>query len=606
VLLAGVCGAQSCVAQAPTKPATAPFEIVKSRTDIDVNADGSYVEATEAALRVLDSRGLKALQQTTLAYTEGLQSLEIGSAYTQKANGEKIEVPRDQILRGYGATSKPGFEDVKTLTIVYPKLEIGDEVVLITLMKQRQPLFAGAFAERHEFSRAVGAHDVELTLTAPQDRFPLRVEATGLEGGQRENFAGKYRWVWQYRNDSPVADALGSVMAADNRPHVNVSSFSGYEAVGRAYGEHFAGKADVSPDIRALADRLTTGLTDHRTEAKALYDWVSTNISYVNIVLGAGGFTPHAADDVLRVRYGDCKDHVMLLEALLAAKGIASQPALIAAGGAYILPDVPSPFYFNHVITYVPEWRLFLDSTAHYAPFEILPVEDQDRPVLLIPGGEISATPNAMTSERAEVTVKFAADGTAEGQSRLSATSGGGIIERAMIDAIPPEREKDFFQFGLGAGSETTIDRGNLQSLSDPFTFAVHYRVPNAANFPGPGAIASSTAFGPFAAGGFIVGALPPSRDTAYLCPSMDVREDNTFELPPGVVVTSVPKPASILFEGTDFEMRYTLKDTHTVVGNATLRATHPRAFCTPEYYNRVRGELARIAASLRGQILYK
>ena len=105
-------------------------------------------------------------------------------------------------------------------------------------------------------------------------------------------------------------------------------------------------------------------------------------------MLGAGGFTPHAATDVLALHYGDCKDHVMLLEALLAARGIVSNPALIAAGGAYVLPDGPSPFYFNHLITYVPEFRLFLDSTAHYAPFGVLPLPDADRPTSCsLPGG---------------------------------------------------------------------------------------------------------------------------------------------------------------------------------------------------------------------------
>ena len=67
VALSAVWFAGVAVAQMQPSPPTAPFEIVKSRTDIDVSADGSYVEATELALRVLDSRGQKALQQTTLA-----------------------------------------------------------------------------------------------------------------------------------------------------------------------------------------------------------------------------------------------------------------------------------------------------------------------------------------------------------------------------------------------------------------------------------------------------------------------------------------------------------------------------------------------------------
>jgi hypothetical protein len=587
----------------------APFEIVRSRIDIDVNADGSFAEADEAAYRVLDSRGQKMLQQTTLSYTEYLQSLEVGAAYTLKANGERIPVVDDQMLRGSGATSAPGFDDVKTLTIVFPKLAIGDEVVLATLLKQKVPLFAGEFAARRDFARAVKTDDVQFTLTSPQNAIPLKIEATGVDGGQREEFAGKYRWVWRFHNVTPIIDALDSVVASDDQPHVIASSFPGYESVGRAYADHFEGKSAIAPEIRSLADRLTKGLADRRAQAQALYDWVSTNISYVNIVLGAGGFTPHTASDVLTTRYGDCKDHVMLLQALLAAKEIPSNPALIAAGGAYVLPDVPSAFYFNHLITYVPEFRTFLDSTARYAPFGVLPFADEDRPVVLVPSGEISATPKASsdgTGEHAIVSVKFDSDGTAEGESHFTASGESAFKERAMIDLIPPDREKELFQFALGPGSDANVDRGNLESLSDPFTYSIRYRVPNAANFSAPGAISNGLALGPFAAAGLVVGLLPPSREIAYACPSLNASQSSTFEFPAGVEVASVPKSVSIAIEGTDFEMHYQIKDSHTVLGSTTLRADHPRAFCTPEYYGKVRADLARIAASLRGQILYK
>ncbi|MGH6877997.1 MAG: DUF3857 domain-containing transglutaminase family protein [Rhizomicrobium sp.] len=597
------------LAQDTASVPTPPFELVRSRVDIDVDADGSYAVADEMALRVLDSRGRKALQQTTLGYTQGLQSLQVESAYTLKANGEKIPVPPNQMLWGSGATSAPGFEDVKTLTIVFPKLEIGDEIVLITVKRQIVPLFAGEFALRDDFSRAVKTDDAQITLTAPENALPLKIEAVALDGGAREEYAGKYRWVWRFHNDAPVATALDSVVASDDQPHVTASSFPDYGAVGRAYGAHFVGKADPTPEIESLADRLTHGISDRRAQAKALYDWVSTNISYVNIVLGAGGFTPHAAADVLALRHGDCKDHVMLLEALLAAKGIASNPALIAAGGSYVLPGAPSPFYFNHLITYVPEFQLFLDSTAHYASFGVLPDGDADRPVVLVPGGKISGTPNDSADEttaRAVVTYKIDPDGTAEGESHLSLTGNAAIGERAIIDSLPPDREKELLGSRLGPGAEATMDRGNLQSLSDPFIYSMHYRVPNAVNLQGPGAIPSSIPGGEFAIGALLLGALPASRQTDYACPSLSIGEADLFEFPPAVSVTFVPKSVSIRIDGAVFDMNYQIKNPHTVSGTIALRLDHPRAFCTPDYYARVRPDLARIAASLRGQILYR
>lgn len=274
-----------------------------------------------------------------------------------------------------------------------------------------------------------------------------------------------------------------------------------------------------------------------------------------------------------------------------------------------MLPVVPSPFYFNHLITYVPEFRLFLDSTAHYAPFGILPMSDADLPVVLLPSGTMSATPHSTADDstgHASVTVKFDQDGTETGESQISLTGAGAVYQRAVIDAIPPEREKEMFQLTLGPGSEASIDRGNLRAVSDPFAYTLHYRVPNAASFAGPGAISTGLGVGPFAAASLALGLLPPSRPVDYACPSMTTSEDTTFEFPPNVQVTSVPRPVTITADGIHLELHYDIKSPHAVAGKIVLRTDHPRAFCTPDYYTKVRPDLFRIVAVLRGQILYK
>ena len=584
------------------------FEIVRGRDDIDVNPDGSFAEASEIAIRVLDSRGQKAFQQVTLGYSDGLESLGVASAYTLKRDGQKIPVAHDQMLRGFGATSRPGFEDLKTVTIIFPQLEIGDQIVLTTLRRQIVPLFSDAFATREEFSRAIRADDVQITLTSPQSGLPLNIEATGMEGGEPQQFAGKNRWVWRFQNEQPIDYAVDSVVAGNDQPQIVASSFSGYEAMGKASGEHFAGKADVTPDIQSLADQLTVGISDRRQQAKAMYDWVAAHISYVDVVLGVGGFTPHAAAEVLARRYGDCKDHVMLLQALLSAKGIASKPALIAANGPYVASKIPTPFDFNHLITYVPEFQLFLDSTAHYAPFGVLPFFDADRPVVIVPSGEVLHTPNIAAegrSVRTVVTVKFDGEGTAEGESHSSLSGDAAFAMREFLDIIPPAQEKDVFRVALGAAADASIDRGNLDSLVDPYSYSVHYRVPNAVMFPGPGAVGSGLALGDFA-NGLLLGPLPSSRLTTFACPSQTIDEVDEYDFPPSVRVTSVPKSEDITAEGVQFHAHYEIRNPHTVSAARTLRTDHPHAWCTPEYYARVRPELARIAASLRGQILYK
>ncbi len=75
-------------------------------------------------------------------------------------------------------------------------------------------------------------------------------------------------------------------------------------------------------------------------QARALYNWVATQIRYVGIYLGDGGIVPNYADDTLRNRYGDCKDKSTLLVALLAAKGIEAESAMVNSGRTFTLPEL--------------------------------------------------------------------------------------------------------------------------------------------------------------------------------------------------------------------------------------------------------------------------
>src|SRR5262249_4856032 len=98
--------------------------------------------------------------------------------------------------------------------------------------------------------------------------------------------------------------------------------------------------------------------------------------------IGQGKQKPVAAEETVRNGYGDCKSQVALLAALLAARGIASEPALIDINNPrYTLPEVPMTF-FNHVILYVPEFGRYLDSTWQPAAFGVLPWGHYGKPVL--------------------------------------------------------------------------------------------------------------------------------------------------------------------------------------------------------------------------------
>jgi transglutaminase-like putative cysteine protease len=73
----------------------------------------------------------------------------------------------------------------------------------------------------------------------------------------------------------------------------------------------------------------------------------------IAVVIGVGRVVPNAPEAV--IANGDCKDVATLMSALLAAKGIANEYALINTNPIYQLDETPQVGAFNHVIVYLPE-----------------------------------------------------------------------------------------------------------------------------------------------------------------------------------------------------------------------------------------------------------
>ncbi|MBI3676912.1 MAG: DUF3857 and transglutaminase domain-containing protein [Proteobacteria bacterium] len=610
LMAAAVIPASSQTVQLGTASTDPSFEIVKQHVDIEISTDGTFYEADEMAFRVLNEQGRHGLQQMTLTNTQGYETTQIKSAYTLKPNGTRLDVPPGQILYGRGASTGPGgFDDLQTMTVVYPNVEIGDEVVLVTLFHQDRPWFGTHFAREFNFSRSVLAHDVRITLSVPANVSAPSIDASGLEGGARETYGDKYRWVWTYKNDISIPLAADSVAESDFGPHLHVSSFRDYAAVAQVYDDIFRERSGTTPEIRQLADQLTAGIADRREQAHALYDWVAGHIAYVNIVLGAGGFVPHEAQDVLRNRYGDCKDHVILLQALLWAKGIQSSPVLINAGNGFQLSKVPSTYLFNHLITYVPEFQMYLDSTARTASFGVLPFADAGKPVVIVTSGKVDRTPSITangSTMRVMETLKVTETGDVEGDTQVTATGVAAQEMREIVTAIPATKEADYFRLYLGPGAEGTLTRGEPMKLAPTYVFGAHYRIPSVATIPGPAAMPPWIGYKPFFFTDLLAGSLPPTRTSPYLCGSFDAEEIVTITFPQGTEVTTLPRPVDFHVQDIAMSLTYDQPAPNIVHATTKLRTEHPQATCTPEYYAKIEPDLRRAVGQLRGQLLYK
>lgn len=158
------------------------------------------------------------------------------------------------------------------------------------------------------------------------------------------------------------------------------------------------------PSVEAQARSLVAGKADRWDRIRALTEFVQRQIVYLEIVSDRdtlAGYRPHPAADILRNRYGDCKDKVTLLISMLRAVGEDGRFVLLFAGDPrFVRPEWPTD-QFNHTIVAIPgpapsdDWPVIraggatyvlFDPTDSHAPLGVLPLPDQAGAGVLLAG----------------------------------------------------------------------------------------------------------------------------------------------------------------------------------------------------------------------------
>jgi transglutaminase-like putative cysteine protease len=587
-----------------------------------IETDGRFTDTVDVVKQIKTAKGIQESAQKQIAYSDSLQAIDVLEAYTETPDGKKIPVAKDKILTQESPVSAnaPMFSDYKIKVIVFPQVEVGSKLHYRYVRTQKTPLFPGEFSTIEEYPLDQQIDEAKLTVIAAKS-LTLRVQAVGMQGGVTDCSAadkGKQCYVWTMTNPIMQPPEPFSVSSLDYSPRVAISTFKDYPSVAAAYETRAADKSKVTPKIKELADSLTKGIDDKNKQAEALYNWVSKNIRYVAVYLGTGGVVPHDADTVLANRYGDCKDHVALLQALLAAKGIDSSGALVNLGTTYWLPDVATaPGVFNHIITYIPAMNRYVDSTLQFARFGDLAANEVGKPVLMtrnVSGIKQVATlplQGAMpTATHVVVKMQTSADGSVSGTAAINDSGSGEIADRAIMAGLPVGQDEAISARILASSGETgsgSFDKGDPHDLDKPYAYGMSFKLPNYISLPGPGAFVFPTGLHGFLGidGIAVVTAVEKRKFPLAGIAGFAKHEDYTLELPTGLKVTSLPKNVDLKTTVGEYESVYTLKG-RTLHVVRDMRTTIHGATCSPEQYLQLREFAQEIGKDLRAQVMYQ
>jgi Domain of Unknown Function with PDB structure (DUF3857)/Transglutaminase-like superfamily len=387
----------------------------------DVQPDLTWTETVTVDAKVFDARGVHQHERDSYTFYPKSQSLDVIEAWVEQPDGTRLPVgPDARFTRpSEAAQNAPGFSGAMTTTILYPRVRDGSRTHVVWRLTQKIP-------------GLVGFNVTEMMpIEAPVTRATVRITAPASLGLH-----------WRERGGIPVTDVreggLRTITAqfgpttaeqpepnmvdeSDFAPMFLATSLPDMKALGAIYWRQSRAMAAVTPEIATLAARVAgnrTGLD----AAEAVYDWVAANIRYVAVFLDPDdGWVPHPAAEVVRNGYGDCKDHVVLMQAMLAALHIRAEAGLVDDGAQ--TRDLPLWVpQFDHAIVYLPDYDRFANPTNPYARFGSLDRMLAGKTVVLATeDGAVTHTPPARPEDNqyrytshVTITDNGGVDGTAE------------------------------------------------------------------------------------------------------------------------------------------------------------------------------------------------
>ena len=409
-------------------------------------------ESHHYQLVVLDADKMRRYADWSISFGSS-QTIQEIKARTITAQGEILPVESKDI---HEKSQVPGFMlYADTQAKVFAMPGFGDRCVIdIEFTREDQAIY---FQDDYEFTG---------TIPVRRSRYSYSVDSRIFKAGFKtyymdynipdepvheevETYLGKaHRWAWEMTDLEAIHDERWMPPRELFAPRILVSGFSpdaspnDWSIFTRWYSDYLADLYAPIPEAAQIAQRLAEGTSSQQEAIQNIVDYFGENIRYVSIALKDSGIRPHHPTDVLRNRYGDCKDMSCLGIAMLRSLGIKAYPALVLTKNLGRIEKNLVYLGFNHMIVFAETegGELWLDFTASPFPVGYLPPPDRGIDALVVAGKEglWKTTPEGTPLETcisSMTRVSATPIGGLSGESAFRYTGDWGFLEAGRFSA---------------------------------------------------------------------------------------------------------------------------------------------------------------------------
>jgi hypothetical protein len=472
--------------------------------DKDVNAivlldDQTTTVQDNGDVFTLDRRVVKILRPEgrelarVHVYFDNETRLKSVHAWSITAKGTEYELKDKDFRELSPYDGESLYSDVRVKEAEAPGADPGTVVAWEFAQRQRPYLMEDSW----QFQERIPVQLTRYTLRLPAG---WEYAASWFEHGEvKPTEAGANAWTWQlsqipgieHEPHMPSWRSLAGRMEISYFGNIRgqaVKSARSWQQIGNWYSDLAAGRRQATPEIHERAIQLTAGKSTFAGKVSAIASFLQTDIRYVAIEIGIGGYQPHPASDVFRNRYGDCKDKATLMSSMLHEAGIESHYLAVNTSRGEVGPGTPS-MYFDHMILAIAVPKgdssenlatvvntksgkyLIFDPTDQYTPVGQIHYDLQGSYALLVTdgGGElilIPVLPPIDNQIKRVAHLKLQPDGSLLGEVQETRTGEHAWVSRAqLLNTHGNEREKALERFLGGFLTGFSLEKSEAENL---------------------------------------------------------------------------------------------------------------------------------------------
>lgn len=375
-----------------------------SKQHIQSLGQGRFQIKRHIIFAILNAQSADAFSKFSFPYNAYFNDfkLEFARVLTQEGS---IHVPEQDAIK---ETDAQDFSDQRYINFALPAVQEGAFIEIAYTRTFNKPYLDDYWWTSAHFSYLHGKNLLRIPATrtsiiqvdtkaAETMQFDLRNAEQAILQQDGKSY------IWTYSNIPEIWPEPYVNDFYEKIPGLELSTLPSWEPIDTWGTETFLKLAVADDGIAALASQIVGAETDKAARIKSLFAWMQKNIRYISADLNRGGLIPHAPADVLRNRYGDCKDQSVLLITLLKALGIDAFPALISPLPRK-QPNLRQPDQsFSHMIVYIPmeDGEIWLDPSIPNNSYLHLPwpLKNVKAFVINSQGGQLLKTPASHIGE---------------------------------------------------------------------------------------------------------------------------------------------------------------------------------------------------------------